>query len=163
MDVTDFELQRFISIEWDYEPDGQEHMGYYSVTNNIQECATKKTESGDVDQASMLDLLARATSMMMVPDSINDPFAPFMQGQARRSTYTDDFTDDELNFFEVIVGSIKEPWVTARIADVLWLRRRNKDCALLAIDAYIARPICPDTWNRDEKDCWERAGRLCLL
>lgn len=163
MDVTDFELQRFLSIEWDYEPDGQEHMGYYSVTNNIQECATKKTESGDVDQVSMLDLLARATSMMMVPDSINDPFAPFMQGQTRRSTYTDDFTDDELNFFEVIVGSIKEPWVTARIADVLWLRRRNKDCALLAIDAYIARPICPDTWNRDEKDCWERAGRLCLL
>lgn len=163
MDVTDFELQRFLSLEWDYEPDDQDHMGYFSVTNKLQEYSTKKTESGNVDQALMLDLLARATSMMMVSESINDPFVPFRQSQTRRSTYTDDFTEDELNFFEEIVDSIKEPWVTARIADILWLRHRSKDCALLAIDAYIARPICPDTWNRGEKDCWERAGRLCLL
>jgi hypothetical protein len=155
MEVVDFELKRFLDLEWDYEPDGKNHMGYYTVSKKLQESATQKTQSGDEDQAAMLDLLARATSMRMVPDSINAPFSP--------SKGTDGFTDDELNFFEQIVKSIKEPWVTARIADILWLMRKNKANALLAIDSYITRPISSDTWNRDEKHCWERAGRLCLM
>jgi hypothetical protein len=159
MDIAEVEVQRFLDLEWDYEPDGENHMGYYSVSKKLQEYSTQKTESGDVDQAAMLDLLARATSMMMEPDSINDPFKPYVQTPKGRSAYT----EDELNFFEQIVRSIKEPWVTARIADVLWLTRRNKAHALLAIDSYIVRPISSDTWNRGEKNCWERAGRLCLM
>lgn len=163
MEVADFKLQRFLNLGWNYEPDGENHMGYYSVSKKLEEYSTQKTQSGDEDQALMLGLLARATSMRMEPSSKNDPFKPYMITAKGRSTSTDDFTEQELNFFEQIVGSIKEPWVTARIADVLWLRRRNKDHALLAIDSYIARPISSVTWNRNEKDCWERAGRLCLM
>lgn len=162
MDITNIELQRFLVLEWDYVLT-EGHMGYYSVSKKLEENSTQKTQSGDEDHALMLGLLARATSMRMEPSSKNDPFKPYMITAKGRSTSTDDFTEHELNFFEQIVGSIKEPWVTARIADVLWLRRRNKDHALLAIESYIARPISSDTWNRDEKDCWERAGRLCLM
>ncbi len=163
MDAKDFTLGSFLQVDWSYESERDDHNGYHSVTRQLQAWAEDKLGINAVEQAAILTLLARATSMMLEPESINDPFVPFRREiQGNRDTHTDDFTEDELNFFEEVTASIAEPWLAARVADILWLRRKNIKYAQMAMDAYISRDIAPNIWCRDIKNCWERAGRICL-
>jgi|TARA_A100001391_G_scaffold205243_1_gene204386 tetratricopeptide (TPR) repeat protein len=133
---------------------------------SIQSCAQAKREAGEDEHANILDLLGRATSMRLVPKSINQPFAPLAQDfqAGRRSAIPDDFTVEELAFFEEILNDVNDPWVQARLADLLWLCRKpkNPDHARIAIAAYLQQPINADSWLRDVDDCWERAARLAM-
>jgi len=104
--------------------------------------------------------------MMLRPSSLNEPFtARFQDFQAgRRSSQPEDFTEEELIFFDTILNDIDEPWLRARLADLLWLLRKpkNPEHAKIAVDSYIANPIDSETWHRDVRNAWERAARLCM-
>src|SRR5690606_9242067 len=109
---------------------------------------------------------ARATSMMLTPGSINEPFKPFLQDfqAGRRSAIPEDFTTEELVFFETILDDLNEPWLKARLADLLWLckKPKNPNHVKLAIKSYLVHTIDSETWHRDVNDCWERAARLAM-
>ncbi|MEX1222022.1 MAG: DUF4209 domain-containing protein [Idiomarina sp.] len=166
IDSLDNARHQFIACEWQYDVLPENLLGYSSVTQSLQRHAKEKAEAGLEEQAKILELLARAASMMLAPSSVNEPFTPFFQDfQARkRSATPEDLTVDDLAFFEVILDDIVEPWLTARLADLLWLCKKPKspEHARIAIESYIAHSIDPDTWHRDIKDCWERAARLCI-
>lgn len=104
--------------------------------------------------------------MMLMPDSLNEPFGPiFIDYQTgRRSRIPEDYNKEELEFFECILDSLEEPWLKARLADLLWLCRapKNPDHARVAIRSYLAHPINSKSWNRDVGKCWERAARLAM-
>jgi hypothetical protein len=123
-------------------------------------------EQGKTEHSKTLDLLARAASMMLAASSINEPFKAYFQDfqAGRRSALPDDFTEEELIFFEEILYDVNEPWLKARLADLLWLLRKpkNPEHARVAIDSYVSQPIDDETWHRDVNDCWERAARLCM-
>ncbi len=161
-----FTLDQFIECEWKYDVLPENHYGYSSVMRSLQECAKEKTDMDQETQAHILELLGRASSMMLTPNSLNEPFKPIFQDfqAGKRSALPEDFTSAELDFFEKILCDIDEPWLKARLADLLWLIRRpkNPDHARIAIESYISHPIDPKTWNRDVNDCWERAARLSM-
>ncbi len=158
--------QQFIACEWQYDVLPENHYGYSSVMQSLQKHAKVKAEAGLEEQAKILELLGRAASMMLTPSSLNEPFSPYFQDYqaGRRSAIPDDFTVDDLAFFEVILNDIVEPWLKARLADLLWLckKQKNPEHAKIAIESYIVHAIDPDTWHRDINDCWERAARLCM-
>jgi hypothetical protein len=161
-----FTRDQFIECKWRYDVLVEEHYGYFSVTKKLQEVAKAKLEAGEEEQAKIFKLLGRATLMMLVPDSINEPFKAYIQDfQAdKRSDLPEDFTTDELAFFEDIIYDIDEAWLKARLADLLWLckKPKNPNHAKLAIESYIFHTIDPDTWQHGINDCWERAARLSI-
>jgi hypothetical protein len=132
----------------------------------LQKYSNEMSEQGKPQHSKMLDLLARAASMMLTASSINEPFSARLQDfqTGRRSALPEDFTEDELVFFEEILNDVNEPLLKARLADLLWLLRkpRNPEHAKAAIDAYISQALNDETWHRDVNDCWERAARLCM-
>jgi len=156
----------FLECNWTYDVSPDEHYGYSSVMGCLQKYSKKMLDQGKTNHSKTLDLLARAASMMLAPSSINQPFKPFFQDfqAGRRSTLPDDFTEEELIFFEEILDDVKELWLKARLADILWLLRKPKkpEHAKTAIDSYISQPIDDETWHRDVNNCWERAARLCM-
>ena len=163
---TRVSMENFVASGWRYDAVSKDHYGYSSVMQSLQKLATDKEESGEVEQASVLNLLSRVTSMMLTPISLNEPFKPYFQDfqGGRRSAIPDDFTPEELTFFEEVLDVVEDPWLKARLADVLWLCRKTKnpEHAKMAISAYTAHEINSDSWRRDVDDCWHRAARLCL-
>lgn len=163
--LVEYTRENFIACEWRYDVLPEEHYGYSSVMQSLQKRAKEKSESGQEEQAKILELLGRSVSMMLNPNSLSEPFKPHYQDYqaGRRSTLPEDFTKDELAFFEDILDDINEPWLKARLSDLLWLckKPKNPGHAKIAIESYIIHPIDPDAWHRDIKNCWERAAVLC--
>jgi hypothetical protein len=164
--IKRYSRDEFVALNWNYDDSTEHHYGYSSVMQSIDKSAKEKSEAGLEEQRRILDLLSRSASMMLAPSSLNEPFKPFFQDfqAGRRSALPEDFTQEELVFFEEILNDIKEPWLKARIADLLWLLRKPKkpEHAKAAIDSYVSHPIDDETWHRDVNDCWERAARLCI-
>lgn len=156
----------FLECNWVYDVPPDDRYGYFSVMGCLQKYSKEMLEQGKKEHSEALNLLARSASMMLVPNSINEPFKAYVQDfqAGRRSALPDDFTPEELVFFEEILNDVKEPWLKARLADLLWLLRKPKkpEHARAAIDAYVSQPIDDETWHRDVNDCWERAARLCM-
>ena len=164
--IKSYSRDEFIALNWNYDDSTEHHYGYSSVMQSLDKSAKEKSEAGLEEQGRILNLLSRSASMMLAPSSLNEPFKPFFQDfhAGRRSALPDDFTQEELAFFEEILHDINEPWLRARIADLLWLLRKpkNPEHAKAAIDSYVFQPIDDETWHRDVNDCWERAARLCM-
>lgn len=156
----------FIACGWRFDVPLDQCYGYSTVMQSIQKYAKEKQEAGQEEQAKILDLLSRATSMRLAPDSINEPFKPFFQDfqEGRRSAIPEDFTLEDLAFFEEILNDVNDPWLKARLADLLWLckKPKNPDHAKIAIASYISQLIDPETWHRGINNCWERAARLAM-
>lgn len=163
-DSSKYTHDQFIACKWRYDVLPEERFGYFSVTQSLHETSKEKSEAGQEEQAQILELLGRATSMMLTPDSLNEPFKPYFQDYqvGKRSALPEDFTTDELAFFEDILNSINEPWLKARLADLLWLCKKPKktEHVKLAIESYLVHGIDPDTWRRGINDGWERAALL---
>ncbi|MGS3377060.1 DUF7380 domain-containing protein, partial [Klebsiella pneumoniae] len=132
----------------------------------LQKSSKEMLDRGKTEHSKTLELLARAASMMLTPSSVNEPFKAYFHDfqTGRRSTLPEDFTEDELTFFDEIISDLNEPWLKSRLADILWLlkRPRNIEYAKLAITSYISLPIDGATWVCDVNKCWERAARLCI-
>lgn len=156
----------FLECDWVYDVAPDDRYGYSSVMECLQKHSKKVLEQGRKEHSGVLDLLARSASMMLVPNSTNEPFKAYFQDfqAGRRSAVPDDFTLEELVFFEEILDDVNEPWLKARLADLLWLLRKPKkpEHAKAAIDSYVSQPINDETWNRGVSECWERAARLCM-
>jgi tetratricopeptide (TPR) repeat protein len=164
--IEQYTRDNFVACEWDYDVLPENHHGYSSVMQSLEKSANEKLESGEDEQSKILNLLSRSSSMLLVPNSLNDPFRPLSQDYqaGRRSALPEDFTRIELAFFEEILDEVTEPWLKARLADLLWLCKtpKNPNHAKVAIESYISHEIDPDTWHRDVNNCWERAARLCM-
>ena len=156
----------FLECNWIYDVPPNDRYGYSSVMGCLQKYSKEMLEQGKTEHSKTLDLLARSASMMLAPSSINEPFKAYSQEfqTGRRSALPDDFTEEELMFFAKILNDVNEPWLKARLADLLWLLRKpkNPEHAKAAIDSYVSQPLDDETWDRDVNACWERAARLCM-
>jgi hypothetical protein len=93
--------------------------------------------------------------MMLNPNSYNDPFKPFMIMNDRRSSLPIDFQQSDVVLFSEFVEDVDDPWLRARLADLVWLlvKPRSPKHALLAIDSYRQIPLDAETWIRDGHEC----------
>ena len=104
--------------------------------------ARKATEEGNLEAGKVLWLLADACSMMLKPNSLNEPFVPFMVMDGKRSALPEDFNNEDIEFFSQIIALIDEPKLCARISDIAWLllKPKNPQHALSAI-FYIVKHV----------------------
>lgn len=136
---------------------------YPEIWQALSKAAAVALEEGLAPESKALWLLADATSMMLKPKSVNEPFAPMLIFGERRSAVTADFSQEDIELFTKVARDIDHHLIRARLCDLVWLcaRPRNADFAVLAIDAYSAIPLAAETWASGARDCWERAIALC--
>ena len=155
----------FASCGWKAILAGTTREGYSSMWQAFSAAARKAIEGGRQVQGKVLWLLADACSMTLSPKSRNEPFKPIMVIENKRSAIPDDLPDPEISFFAQIIEAIDDPWLKARLADLVWLKQRPRDVnfALTAIDSYRSIPLDTETWIRGGDKCWYRAITLTLM
>jgi hypothetical protein len=135
---------------------------YSEYWSNLSKLARKKSDIGDLKSSKILWILADLCSMMLVPDSKNEPFKPFATSNNGRSAMPEDFTDDEISFLEEIIVVCENYKVKSRIADFLWLVKRDIKYIEIAVENYQLFSLSYDEILNDSKDAWGRAIRLSL-
>ncbi len=121
-------------------------------------------KEGRLAHAKVLELLGAACSMSLNPRSPETPFGPaWIDGGIRLSI--EDFTKDDLHLFSQIVDEVDDPWLKARLADLVWFKTKKDGArfAALAIDAYRRLPLKADTWHGGGEECWTRALHLAWM
>lgn len=157
--------QDFADCGWKYVLARTTREGYSSMWQAFSAAARQAIEEGRQTYGKVLWLLADACSMMLSPKSFNEPFKPIMVMDGKRSVVPDDLTEADIAFLTEIVDDVDDPWLKARVADLVWLKQRPRNVrfALAAIDSYRSIPLDTQTWVRGGEKCWERAISLALM
>ncbi|ADU98490.1 DUF4209 domain-containing protein [Alicycliphilus denitrificans] len=156
-------VQDFQASGWQQALDGvQRFTDYWTSLSRAAELASS---GADAKKTKVLWLLADAASMRLIPASTNQPFDAMLRTQDRRSALPDDFTADDIAFFNDALPHVADARLRARLADLVWLRKggpRGPSAALTAIDAYRETSLTPDGWLDGGRQSWSRALRLAL-
>ena len=149
--------QDFADCGWKEVLANTERDGYLSMCLAFYAAAKQATEEERQSHAKVLMLLGDACSMMLSPKSPSEPFRPFMGRK--------DLLETEIDFFAQIIDTIDDPWLKARLADLIWLNKQPRDVmfAVTAIDSYRSVPLNTKTWVSGGRDCWERAIGLTRM
>src|SRR5690349_15464750 len=99
--------------------------------------AREAEEVGNTTAQGVFRLLSSITSLHLKLDTSEDPFGPMVVFHDRRTAIVDDFDENQLTLLSDVVTDINDPELRARIADVLWLRKRDYRMAELAISSYL--------------------------
>ena len=145
-------VEDFSSCGWKTVLAEADRKDYFSMFSAFSAAAKQATDENRQAHSKALRLLAKACSMMLSRNSLNEPFKP-----------STDLSETDIAFFAEIADTIDDPWLKARLADLVWLKQREVRFALMAIDAYRAIPLSSETWSRDGDKCWERAIVLSLM
>lgn len=153
-----FTSDLFLASRWREAASSTTH-GYHSLKCNFQELAEAYHREASEVLSNMMNFFASLCSMALTPESPNEPYRPFITSSNSSSMIPDDLTVEDLIFIESILGHIDIPLLKARLADLLWLRKRPKSVehARIVISSYLALPITSEQWTKGEQLCWERA------
>lgn len=84
-----------------------------------------------------LQLLSDVMFYSPTPDERHSSYRARSVSGGMRSGEPDDLTDEQLTALSDALATVHNPVVVARLADVLWLRRRDPEHAYTAIVAYL--------------------------
>jgi hypothetical protein len=118
--------------------------------------------SGDSKAQDVFALLSAIASLHLRPESKDEPFGPMWVLNNSRSAIPEDFSDAHLDVLKEVGQEASDPEIRARIADIVWVRKRNFHMAQLAVSAYLEAATVLgslDRW-RHYMDRIERATRL---
>ncbi len=118
--------------------------------------------AGEAKTEEIFTLLGGVTSMILKESSPTEPFAPMFVMPEYRSAVIDDFCDEHLSVLSEIVFDILDPEIRARIADIIWIKKRDFRMAELAIKSYLeSATVLEDSiqWTH----CAERIERAFRL
>ncbi|MBN2782352.1 MAG: hypothetical protein JXQ66_03830, partial [Campylobacterales bacterium] len=159
--INDFVQSDCISIINNIDEDS-----YSSYCTYLYTIAKEKMEEDDILSGNILRLISEVCYMALKPQSNNEPFSPMVVWHDNtRSKIVDDFSDDEIDFFNDILKFIDDYRIKSRLADILWLisKPRNPKHLEMAIENYQLFSLKYDDILDDSKECWERAIRLSLM
>ena len=109
-------------------------------------------EAGNLRGQAVFAVLAAVTSTAIKPESTEEFFADIFQN----------LTDEQLDFLAEIAPEISDPELQARVADILWVKRRDYRMAQRAIPAYLQSATIlenPEQWTH----CVDRIERALRL
>jgi len=131
-------------------------------TSNHREClayhslfwgkAQRYKDSGNIREQTVCEILAYVTSVQIKPESTEEFFADVFKN----------LTDEHLDFLAEITPEISDAELQARVADILWVKKRNYQMAHLAVPAYLQSVTIlesPDHWTY----CVDRIERALRL
>lgn len=121
--------------------------------------------NGNLKASKVFYLLRNACSMALKPGRLNEPYEAGCIWGNGRSAILDDFTEQDLEFFESILDEITDCRLKSRIADILWILKSPKNIKFLeiAVNEYSKISLEPKSLNQFKIDAFERAIRLSKI
>lgn len=110
--------------------------------------------SGDTTAQQIFGILEDITSMFLKRDFPEEPFGPMIESPEGRTAILNDFDESRLKLLADVVEDIDDPELKARIADVLFLRKRDFRMGERAVSSYLesARRLeDPTNWVATEE------------
>ena len=158
--------QNFSDCNWQNILAETREAGYEPLWRAFSKAAELAMEAKMDSHGKALWLLADACAMRLQPSSNKrQPFVSSITYLGWRTAGPDDFTEADLDFFSNVVEATANPWLKARLADLLWVNN-HKDkhhMALTAIDSYRQIPVGTEISQKDWQDCWERVITLAQM
>lgn len=145
-------------IDWQAVIDTCEEKQCVSYCQAFHQQASRSSSEGNEKREKTLRLLGGLSGFHFTPENIWDPF----QGP---STFFDGLEDGTIGVLQQFAPTISDPELRARVADIVWLKKRDHQSARVAIDAYLASAAHledPKEWSSCA-DRIERAVRLSAL
>ncbi len=133
---------------------------YSSMNIALSEASTHAIKDNRRTHSKALRLLANACSLSLFMSTPNKPSETSLE--SKNSHLPEGFTIADTILFAQVVDSIKDSWLKARLADIVWMEQKPSDrkFAITAIDSYISIPLDNKTWSLI---CWKRAMDLCRM
>lgn len=142
----------FINSRWQDVVNSSERKDCLTYYRAFWKKAQEAKEAGNIREQAVFEILAAVTSAAIKPESTEEFFAEVFQK----------LTDEPLDFLAEIASDISDPELQARVADILWVKRRDYRMAQLAVTAYLqsARELeNPEKWTC----CFDRIERALRL
>lgn len=135
---------------------------YHSMAAGFIELANEATESNDAEAASSCALLGAICWLLPATEQTHDPYAPMWRLDGHRSFLPDDLTTADLEFLEGLVQQSDSPWLNARLADLLWIRKYGSkpyEAARTAVTEWFKVGLHTEHWM-DALENWPRFLQL---
>ena len=138
---------------------------FHDYSSKFADLCKENFSNGNLKASKVFYLLRNAYSMALKPGSLNEPYeAGYIWGNSR-SAILEDFTEQDLEFFESILDEITDCRLKSRMADILWILKIPKNIKFLeiAVNEYSKISLEPKSLNQFKIDAFERAIRLSRL
>lgn len=115
---------------------------FYAKAKEAEEAKNEKVQE-------IYTLLGTICFFHFKPENKDEPFAPMLVMNTGRSAIVDDISDDHIQVLLELLPHVEDPEMRARIADVIWLRKRDYKAAEVAIESYLESATTlenPDSW-----------------
>lgn len=142
----------FINSRWQEVVNISERKECLAYNRGFWKKAQEAKEAGNVRQEAVFEILAAVTGAVIKPESNEEFFTQVFQN----------LTDEHLDFLAEIASDISDPELQARVADILWARRRDYRMAQIAVTAYLQSATeleDPEKWTW----CFDRIERALRL
>ena len=159
---TSLSLEDFKKSNWQEIIDLSEKKECHYYSSAFLKKARESEEKNDEMNKEIFTILGRITSMMLKSESYTEPYHPVAVFHDKRSAIIDDFSDEVIDILSGLLPDIKDPEMKARIADIVWLRKRDYKAAQEAINSYLKSADLlehPEHWTQ----CAERIERALRL
>ena len=157
-------LDDILSSQWKEIIGRAEHRECSDYHGHLIAATSEAEKNGNKREENVCRLLGDITSFYVKSDNTKEPFGPMFVMSGKRSAIPSDLTEEQLGVLLDLLPDIDDPELRARIADVLWVRKRDYKVAELAITSYIESAKAledPDEWPRTFQRI-ERAFRLAV-
>lgn len=107
-------------------------------------------ENNNSKEQIIYSLLGNVTSLGLDTQLREQPFKPKIVIQHSRSAIIEDISEEHIDILQELAPDIDDPEMRARVADILWIKRRNHRLAGLASESYIKsfeNLFDPDHWT----------------
>lgn len=131
-------LSDFENCNWKEAIEAAKTREYTAYWDSLNSKAKEAQEAEDERAQIVFTLLIAATSLhLKEPNNSTSPFCPMFTSPEGRTADVDDFTDRHLEVFSQLIERIEDPELRARIADIVWVRKRDYRAAEQAVSAYL--------------------------
>ncbi len=157
-------LTDFDNCDWECVVDSADDQECRAYRHLFAAKAGDLQEAGD-EKARVVFVLLHAATSLHLKDPANDtsPFCPMLVDIDGRTPDVDDFTDEQLDVFNQLISRVKDSELRARIADIVWTRKRGHQIAGQAVDAYLESARRLEDTGNPWPLCIDRISRAVTL
>jgi hypothetical protein len=137
MDEPPLQLDNFRACEWKESIAAAPNKDCVSYSECFRQKVSEAKVAGNETARRVFQLLECVCSFGFEPREFNDPFPPMVKIGASRTATPDDIADSDIELLRDLAPELKDPELRARLADLVWLRKRDHHCAELAIASYL--------------------------
>lgn len=108
-----------------------------AYAGSFKALSDSRSEKGEDRHAAVLELLSAICYMVLRPGGEEGPYVPMMSGPEGRTLLPEDLSDTEIEGLAHLFDSTQDPELSARLADILWIQKRDHKAAKAAMEAYL--------------------------